>query len=87
MVGAALRLESYKVDEDVFPNLMIMVPFVLAVIVLPTVFFPPEEEASHACIVRRRGVNAEELMHTLILNHIMHTLILHTLKLMLTSNG
>ena len=40
MVGAALRLESYKVDEDVFPNLMIMVSFVLAVIVLPTVFFP-----------------------------------------------
>ena len=37
-------------------------------------FFPPEEP-SHTCIVHLRGVSAEELMHTLILNHIMHTLI------------
>jgi len=64
-----------------------MVLFVLADIILPPIFFPPEEEASHAYIVCRPGVSAEELMHTLILNHIMHTLILHTIKLMLRRNG
>jgi len=36
--------------------------------------FVPPEEPSHTCIVHLRGVSAEELMHTLILNHIMHTL-------------
>ena len=46
---------------------------------LASSFFPPEEP-SHTCIVHLRGVSAEELMHTLILNHIMHTLILHTLN-------
>ena len=53
-----------------------MVAFVLVAAVLPPVFCHLKKTRLHCPPPR----SAEELMHTLILNHIMHTLILHTLN-------
>ena len=70
MVDAALRLSTYKTDRDVVPNLAIVVAFVLVAAVLPPVFCHLKKTRLHCPPPR----SAEELMHTLILNHIMHTL-------------